>query len=182
MHDRLQAELRDRLLGQLRHAAADGPPLIAIDYPLGSTGITVDLAVAAEEFIGIVIHVGDEPPDRLEDRLTVCARYFHRLVVVGRPADVDGLRSLDLAGAAVWAIDAGGDLLERKAGRPHRVGAGAFLDLVPPDRRAALVGPAIPGTSVPDRQGPLPTGEPVAIRSETGPVRPPTRYWSSSVS
>ena len=48
-----------------------------------------------------------------------------------------------LSGAALWAVACDGTLCEHVSGRRNAVSPAAFLDLMPPADRAALLRPAI---------------------------------------
>jgi hypothetical protein len=168
----------DLVLQHVEKAAQGDPPLTVSKYMLGSSGATVDLAVAAEELIGFVVHIEGEPVDQLEALLATCARYLDRVVVVAAGDDAQALSGVDLAGAAVWAVDEAETLVELKAGQANRVGPAALLDLMCPQHHATLLRETIPADGPYDRtQLDIPSDR---LRDHTmlGFAAPRQRYWS----
>lgn len=177
MPDRLDPDrLRAALLAQLQAAAGDAMPEVALDYRLGSSGVTVDLAVAAEEFIGFV--VGTSPAETAE-RLAVGARYLDRVVLVVDAADAARWANVPRAGAALWTVDEAGEVHECQPSRANIVGPSALLDLMSPDQRDAMLRQAMPVGAPHDRT--RTTVDPTTLRAEAArSFTPAPCYWRAS--
>ena len=171
--------LTDLVLQHLEESAQDELPLVVSQYSLGSSGVVVDLAVAAEELIGFVIHIGGEPLDQLEGLLATCARYVDRVVVVVADKDAEALGGIDRAGAAIWAVDEARTLVELRPGHANIIGPAALFDLMPAQHRASLVRQAIQVDGPYDRaRAPISLQqlrEHALLCLET----PQQRYWSA---
>lgn len=168
-------DLVDVLLDQLR-AAASEPAIEARPYAVGTTGISVDLAAAADELIGFVVRSADDPLDGVERQLAVCARYFDRVVLAVAVEHVADAARLDLAGAALWSI-AEGTIAEEVAGRPNTVSPAALFELMTPDQRSRLLRPALSVGAAYDRQRPPVAAEQARAHVAAHLDQPRQVYW-----
>ncbi len=134
--DRIKAAV----LEQVRAAAGSDGPAVAVDLPLGDTGLATDLAILEDEFIGVVILGASDALGGLAGRLETTSRYFERVVLIVAPDQTPGLDPASLSGATVWTYDESGYLAEHDPGTGNRVGPNARFDLLRMDERRYFPG------------------------------------------
>lgn len=159
--------LASAVVAHVRHAAGDTPLLMAGNYRLGETDVIVDLAIAADEFIAIVIHLAGDPLGPLGSRLTLCRRYFDRVAAVTESHAVGAVKSIKCAGSAVWACTPGGAIVEHVTGTTNTVNPIALLDLMSPRDRTEALRRLLPHGST---LGRLPVAVPPSVNWRSTPL------------
>jgi len=132
--------IRAAVLEQVRAAAGEAGPAVAIDLRLGATGFVADLAILDDELIGVVIVDSSDDLDDLPGRLEATSHYFERVVLVVALGQLPSLDRTLLSGATVWTHDGDGQLVEHDPGEGNRVALNACFDLLRMDERRYVLG------------------------------------------
>lgn len=129
------------MLEHLRAVSGAELPIVAIEYDLGSSGIRADVAVFADEYIGVLIKVAADTLKEISAEYQTVSRYFDRTILLVAP---DHLESFDIAavpGAAIWTIGVNGEFVEIDAGEANTIGLSAYFELLSVDEKRRLLEP-----------------------------------------
>ena len=105
-------------------------PIVTAEFTLGRSGTRADLALFAEDSIGIEIKTEFDTLRRLSGQMEAYSRYFERAIAVVAPKHVERVSENELFGASLWTYDHCGSLLEVRRGRPNSVSDEALVDLL----------------------------------------------------
>lgn len=100
-----ETRIKAAILMQVRRAAGRrSKPVVAPEFPLPKSGVRADLAILAEDFIGIEIKSASDTLRRLRGQLDAYSTYFDRVVLVVADRHLKGIDSAWLNGAALWRL------------------------------------------------------------------------------
>lgn len=140
-----EAKVKAATLSQVR--AANGracKPIVTAEFTLGSSGVRADLAVFADEMIGLEIKTEKDTLRRLPLQMAAYARYFHHVVAIVAPHHLRNLTADQLCGASLWMCDSEGMLTALHQGQVNVVAEAAAWDvLTQAERRKGDFGAAM---------------------------------------
>lgn len=136
------------VLSHVRMAKSPGRrPLVAPEFSLGSSGVRADLAILADEFIGVEIKSANDSLKRLSAQLQAYSSYFEQVIAVVAERHLSKMSNLDLHGAAVWALSEDGSIrLEKEAAQTRPINPCRLRDLMTQaeQRRLGVTGDKLP--------------------------------------
>jgi hypothetical protein len=135
-----EADLKVETLSWVRRASKGRTlPIVTSEFSLNGTGIRADIAIMADEFIGVEIKSAADTLRRLSSQLKGYERYFDRTMVIlaenhFKNLDLDTLRE-----AQVWAMTKSGQFERQIPGSANAVEDKHLLNLLTQDecRRAS---------------------------------------------
>lgn len=137
-----EGRIKAAILAQVRRAAGRrAKPTVAPEFPLPKSGVRADLAILAEDFIGVEIKSASDTLRRLRGQLDAYATYFDRVVLVVADKHIRGIDSAWLKGAALWRLTGAGQIEEViPAGTGPAKDPMVLLDLLPQQERRRFFG------------------------------------------
>lgn len=131
--------VRTAVVAAMRAAAGDDAPAVLRDVAIGPGGARADLAIVADELIGVVVLGVDGARQGLDERLADYARRFDRVAVAAPQGVAERVRLADASPAAVWAVDERSGMSELRPGRETRAGVGGWFGLLTIDERRRVL-------------------------------------------
>ncbi len=114
-----ELDIKAAVLMHVRHACGRRrKPIVASEFPLGSSAVRADLALLSDEFIGIEVKSARDSLRRLASQLEGYARYFDKVVLIVAEKHVGVVETGDLRGAALWTFDNAGQVREVHGAAP----------------------------------------------------------------
>lgn len=139
-----EIEIKAAVLAHIRRAARRHPkPVVTTEFSLGSSGVRADLALLADEFIGIEIKSASDTLRRLRKQLSAYSMHFDKTVLIVADRHVSGIDQAWLNGAALWRVNPDGTVSEIvAAGRSiSAIEQTAWTDLLTQEEARRFWGP-----------------------------------------
>lgn len=117
-----EARVKAVALSRVREAVGRGrKPVVTAEFTLGDSGVRADIALFADDLIGLEIKTERDSLRRLQTQMAAYSRYFHRTVAIVAEVHLRNITPEHLQGASLWSYDARGVLRERQLGVVHNV-------------------------------------------------------------
>ncbi|WP_176592099.1 sce7726 family protein [Sphingobium sp. EM0848] len=126
-----EAQIKAAILTHLRSTVRRGKkPTVTSEFSLGSASVRADLAILADEFIGIEIKSAADSLKRLPAQMSGYAMHFDRVILVAAERHLKRVSEADLCGAALWSITANGVIQTLHAGEANNIAPAAYMNLL----------------------------------------------------
>jgi hypothetical protein len=126
-----EADIRIAVLSWVRRMSRGRDlPVITSEFSLSGTGIRADLAVLADDFIGIEIKSAADTLKRLPAQLLGYGNYFDHTLVVAASRHMPALGKMERNRAEVWSISDRGAMRCQLRGEPNMVAGRTLLSLL----------------------------------------------------
>lgn len=127
-----ETEIKAAVLQHVRAAAGrKRKPIVANEFRLGTSSVRADLAILADEFIGIEIKSARDSLRRLIGQLEGYTRYFDRVILIVAEKHLSAAQGFPLGGSALWVVDDTGRVREvRKPDANRLAAASSYSDLL----------------------------------------------------
>ncbi|MBZ9649392.1 sce7726 family protein [Sphingobium sp. 3R8] len=126
-----EAQIKAAVLNHLRSVAPRGKkPTVTSEFTLGNASVRADLAILADEFIGVEIKSATDTLKRVPSQMAGYALHFDQVVLVVAERHLKRLVAEDLCGASLWTVTKDGGIVPVHHGRANKIAAPAYMNLL----------------------------------------------------